>query len=180
MARLPHITKKDQVDPKDHAVVDAILASRGAIQGPFTMLLHNPDVAEGVESLGAYVRFKGELDMKVRVVAAMTVGRELDVEYVWGAQTSGARKLEVPESSINAIRSRQYKSLPPEDAQIAGFTEQLINKHRVDSATFEAVRKRLGDRGLIQLTGTIGYYCMLSMTANACELEAGEGQEVLK
>src|SRR5438105_15751045 len=111
MARLPHITKKEQVDSKDHAVVDAILQSRGAITGPFTMLLHNPDVAAGLESLGAYIRVKGELDMKVRVLAAMTVGRELDVEYVWAAQTTGARKLGVPESTIDAIRARKYQAL---------------------------------------------------------------------
>jgi hypothetical protein len=28
--------------------------------------------------------------------------------------------------------------------------------------------------------GTIGYYSMLSMTVNACELEAGKGAEVLQ
>ena len=32
---------------------------------------------------------------------------------------------------------------------------------------------------LFELTGTIGYYSMLSMTANACELEAGPGAEAL-
>ena len=33
---------------------------------------------------------------------------------------------------------------------------------------------------LVELTGTIGYYSMLAMTANACELEAAPGAEVLK
>ena len=31
--------------------------------------------------------------MRVRVAAAMTVARELDAIYVWGAQTGGARRL---------------------------------------------------------------------------------------
>ncbi len=44
----------------------------------------------------------------------------------------------------------------------------------------KALQKRFGDDGFIQLTGAIGYYGMLAMTVNACELEAGEGQEVLK
>ena len=34
--------------------------------------------------------------------------------------------------------------------------------------------------GFIQLTGAIGYYSMLAMTVNACELEAAPGAEVLK
>ena len=33
---------------------------------------------------------------------------------------------------------------------------------------------------LIQLTTAIGYYSLLCMTVNACELEAGPGAEVLK
>jgi len=53
-------------------------------------------------------------------------------------------------------------------------------KHRVDDATFKALWTRLGDDGLIQLTGAIGYYSMLSMTVNACELEAAPGAEVLQ
>jgi hypothetical protein len=33
---------------------------------------------------------------------------------------------------------------------------------------------------LIELTGTSGYYSMLAMTANACELEASPGAELLQ
>jgi hypothetical protein len=44
----------------------------------------------------------------------------------------------------------------------------------------KAVRARFPDEALIQLTGTIGYYSMLAMTVNACELEAASGAEVLQ
>jgi hypothetical protein len=44
----------------------------------------------------------------------------------------------------------------------------------------KAVQDRFGNFQLVELTGTIGYYCMLAMTANACELEAGKGAEVLQ
>ena len=180
MARLTPITDKKQVAPKDHAIVDGILASRGSLQGPFTMFLHSPELAGRVAHLGAYVRFEGSLDMRVRVIAAMTVARELDAVYVWGAQTGGARRLGVPETTIAAIRDKHARGLPPEDAQIVEFTQQLIRKHRVDDATVKALRGRFGDDGFLQLTGAIGYYSMLAMTVNACELEAAPGAEVLR
>ena len=60
------------------------------------------------------------------------------------------------------------------------FTRALMRKHRVDDATATALRQRFGDDGFIQLTGAIGYYAMLAMTVNACELEAAPGAEVLK
>jgi 4-carboxymuconolactone decarboxylase len=180
MARLTPITSKDQVPAKDHAVVDGIVKSRGALQGPFTMFLHSPELAGRVAHLGAYVRFEGSLDMRVRVLAAMTVARELDAVYVWGAQTGSARRQGVPESTISAIREGHARGLPPEDAQIVEFTRQLLRKHRVDAATVKALQQRFGDDGFIQLTGAIGYYSMLAMTVNACELEAGPGAEVLQ
>jgi len=75
MARLKTITSKDQVAAKDHAAFDSIVASRGSVHGPFTMFLHSPEIAGRVAHLGAYVRFEGSLDMRVRVRAAMWVAR---------------------------------------------------------------------------------------------------------
>jgi len=180
MARLPLITKKDQVAAKDHPIFDSIVASRGGVQGPFTMFMHCPELAGRLAHLGAFVRFEGSLDMRVRVLAAMTVARELEAIYVWGAQTGGARRLGVPETTITAIRENHSRGVPPEDAQIIEFTRTLMRKHRIDEATLKALRARFGDDGFIQLTGAIGYYSMLAMTVNACELEAAANAEVLK
>ena len=180
MARLPSITSKDQVAAKDRDTFDAIVASRGAVQGPFTMFLHSPEVAGRVADLGAYVRFEGSLDMKVRVLAAMTVAREFEAMYVWGAQTGGARRLGVPEETITAIRDNHSRGVPPEDAQIIEFTRALLRRHRIDEASFKAMQTRFGNDELVQLTTAIGYYTLLSMTVNACELEPAAGAEVLK
>ena len=180
MARLPSITGKDQVPAKDHAVFDSIVASRGAVQGPFTMFLNSPAVSERVAHLGAYVRFEGSLDMRVRVLAAMTAAREFEAMYVWGAQTGGARRQGVPEATISAIRDNHSRGVPPEDAQIIDFTRQLLRQHRVDDALFKAMQVRFGNDELVQLTTAIGYYSLLAMTVNACELEPAPGAEVLK
>jgi 4-carboxymuconolactone decarboxylase len=180
MARLPHITSKDQVAAKDHATFDSIVASRGAVQGPFHMFMHSPEVAGRVAHLGAYVRFEGELDMNIRVLAAMTVAREFEAMYVWGAQTGGARRLGVPEETITAIRENHSRGVPADDADVVEFTRQLLRKHRVDEALFKKLQARLGNDQLVQLTTAIGYYTLLGITVNACELEAAQGAEVLK
>ena len=180
MARLPSITSKDQVAAKDRETFDSIVASRGAVQGPFTMFLHSPEVAGRVAHLGAYVRFEGSLDMKVRVLGAMTVAREFEAMYVWGAQTGGARRLGVSEETIAAIRDNHSRGVAPEDAQVVDFTRQMLRKHRVDDATFKATQSRFGNDELIQLTTAIGYYTLLSMTVTASELEPASGAEVLK
>jgi 4-carboxymuconolactone decarboxylase len=180
MPRLPLITSKDQVAPEHHEIADAVIASRGGIQGPFTVLMHCPAIAGHLEALGGYVRFQGKLDMRVRVLAAMVVAREFETLYVWGAQTGSARRQSVPESTITAIREKHSRGVPPEDAQIIDFTRTLLEKHRVDDAMAQSVLKRFGNEQFIELTGTIGYYSLLCMSANACELQPGPSHEVLK
>jgi len=180
MARVPLITSKDQVPAQHHAIVDGIVGSRGSLQGPFSVFLHSPEISERVAHLGALVRFEGTLDFRVRVLAAMTVAREFEAMYVWGAQTGSARRQNVPETTITAIKENRSDGIPAEDLQIVDFTRQLLRKHRVDDATAQAVLARFGNDQFIQLTGAIGYYSMLCMTVNACELEPGKGAEVLK
>ncbi len=180
MARLASITRKEQVAPEHQHVFDKVVASRGAVQGPFTMLLHCPEMAEHMVNLGGFVRFEGKLDKRVRVLAAMAVAREFDTLYVWGAQTGSARRQKVAETTITAIREKHSRGIPPEDAQIVDFTRELIRNHRVSNESANALAARFGNEGMIELTGAIGYYSMLCMMANAVELEAGQGAEVLK
>jgi len=179
MARLTAIKGKEQVPAEHHGIVDAVVKIRGAVQGPFTMLLHCPPLAQHLVNLGGYVRFEGKLDHRVRVLAAMVVAREFEAAYVWGAQTGSARRQNVPESTIAAIRDKHSRGVPPEDAQIVDFTRDLINRHRVSDETMKALQKRFGDEQLVELTGTIGYYSLLAMTANATELEAAPGADAL-
>src|SRR6266700_2946195 len=151
MARLPSITSKDQVAPKDHAIVDGIVQSRGALQGPFTMFLHCPELGGRLAHLGAFVRFEGSLDMRVRVLAAMTVARELDAVYVWGAQTGGARRLGVPETTITAIREQHSRGISLDDAQVhiwSGGKPGNPNHRQVASFTKDELLKEMAEAGV--------------------------------
>jgi 4-carboxymuconolactone decarboxylase len=179
MARLPLITSKDQLAPEHHPVAEDIIASRGSLQGPFSLFLHSPELAGRMAHLGAYVRFEGSLDMRVRVLAAMTVAREFEAAYVWGAQTGAARQRSVPESTIAAIKENRSDGVPAPDLAVIEFTRALLRDHRVSEAAAKAMQERLGDDGFIQLTGAIGYYSMLAMTVNACEMAPAPGADVL-
>jgi hypothetical protein len=117
---------------------------------------YGPMLARGAADLGAFVRFGGSLDMRVRVLAAMTVARELDAVYVWGPRWAAPRRLGVLDASIAAIREKHSCGIPPEDAQIVEFTRQLMRTHRVDDATTRALHERSSDDGFIQLTGLAG------------------------
>jgi len=178
MARLPPISAKDQVPAKDHAVFDSIVASRGACRARSRCFCTRPKSPSGVAHLGAYVRFEGSLDMRVRVLAAMTAAREFEAVYVWGAQTGGARRQGSPRrrsrrsaTTIRAAsrsRTRRSSSSPGPCCASTGSTMRPSRR----------CKRGFGNDQLIQLTTAIGYYSMLAMTVNACELEAAPDAEV--
>ena len=179
MARLPLITDKSQVPAEHHGVVDAITGSRGSLAGPFSVFLHSPEITGRIAHLGTLVRFEGSLDFRVRTLAAMVVAREYDALYVWGAQTGIGRQRDIPESTIAAIRENHSRGIPAADALIVDATRQLLRAHRLDDTTRDALLTRFGRDQFIQLTSAIGYYGLLAMTVNACELEPGPGADVL-
>src|SRR5262249_61746394 len=92
----------------------------------------------------------------------------------------GAGRLGRRGRTTTAIGTTHSRVIRPEDAQIVEFPRQLMRKHRVDEATVKALIGRFGNDGFIQLTGAIGYYAMLAMTVNACELQPAPGAEGLK
>jgi 4-carboxymuconolactone decarboxylase len=57
------------------------------------------------------------------------------------------------------------------------FARELLTTRRVSSATFERAKKELGESGVIDLVGIIGYYGLVSVTLNAFELPLPEGEK---
>ena len=65
-----------------------------------------------------------------------------------------------------------------DDAQreVMAFTDDVVANVRASDATFEAVRKRLGDRALQELTMTVGYYMMVSRYLETFDVDIEEGE----
>jgi 4-carboxymuconolactone decarboxylase len=169
--RIPAVTDREQVPEDQRQVWDAIVASRGSVRGPFAVLMHSPEVAGRVAHVGTYVRFESSLDATVRELAAMTTAHLLDCEYERAAHERQAREAGVPDATLQAIRSNRFEAVAAEYRWVSDLTRQLVVDHRIAPATFDDARERLGVRGLVELTATIGYYAMIAAPLNAFEVE---------
>lgn len=58
-----------------------------------------------------------------------------------------------------------------DEALVVRFGRDLLQRHRVDDATFAAARARFGERGVVELVATFGYYALLACVLNAAEVE---------
>jgi 4-carboxymuconolactone decarboxylase len=171
MARVPQITSKDQVAPDKQHIVDEIAGSRGRVSGPFSVLLHSPEIAGRVAHLGAYIRFDSTLSGAERELAICTAARECDCQYVWSDHAPLALKEGVRQEALNVVASRgTLDSLTPDEALIVRFSRELFRDHRISEATFQAAQTHFGTQGVTELTATMGYYSLLACTLNAFEV----------
>jgi len=181
MARIATIQKKEHLAPEYQPVYDSIAASRGVVGGPFLALLHSPELAQRTAHLGSYVRFESSLDHKLIELAALATARELECKHEWNAHVNHAQTAGIPIETIRAIHQKKGpEHFSSEDAQIISYVQELLRTHRASEATFQALYGRLGERGLVELTATIGYYAMVACTLNAFDLVTATGAEEFK
>jgi 4-carboxymuconolactone decarboxylase len=171
MARIATIDTKADLAPEHQGVYDAIAESRGAVGGPWRALLYSPELAQRTMHLGSYVRFESSLDHRLVELAALVAARELACKHEWAAHVNHAQKAGIPMETIRAVYEKKgTEHFASEDAQIVSFVREVLGRHRVSEATFQALYGRLGERGFVELSATVGYYAMLACTMNTFDV----------
>ena len=131
--------------------------------------------------MGGYVRFESSLDHKLIELTALATARELECKHEWNAHVSHAQKAGIAIETIRAIHQKKGpEHFSSEDAQIISYVQELLRTHRASEATFQALYGRLGEKGLVELTATVGYYAMVACTLNAFDLVTATGAEEFK
>ena len=179
MSRLPELDPA-KFSPEQKKVHEAILAGpRGKVVGPLKVWLNNPGLAEHAQALGAYARFNSRLPPRLSELAICVTGAFWKANFEWFAHAPMAIKAGIDPAAIEAIRTGATPKLTKSDEQaIYDFAIELITKRRVSNATFERAQKELGETGVIDLVGIVGYYSLVSVTLNAFELPLPDGEKV--
>jgi 4-carboxymuconolactone decarboxylase len=173
MPRVAPITGKSDVPAEHHAVVDGVLKTFGQVRGPFSMLLHSPELAERILSIVNFYRDASVVEQKLRSLAILVAVREREAAYVWAAQVAAARRAGVREEVIDLIRAKgDASALPLEEREIVVYAQQLVRGNQVDQATFDALQKRYGTKWLVELTAAANYFGLLCGIVNAFEVPA--------
>ena len=174
MPRVAPITGKSDVPAEYHDVVDGVLQVFGQIRGPFSMLLHSPKLAERMLNLGNFFRSnESVVAPKDRSLAILVAAREREGAYVWAAQVGAARRAGVREEAIDVIRAKgDPAKLPADERDIVAYAQQLVQKNRINQATFDALKRTHDVQWLVELTAAATYYGSLSGIVSAFEVPA--------
>jgi 4-carboxymuconolactone decarboxylase len=139
-------------------------------------VIHSPDLARRWSRLGEYLRFSTTLPKKLNELAIIVTGRRWNSQLEFQIHSEAARAAGLDATAIEAIRRGEPPVFGDEaEVEVYEFARQLQQAGTVDTAVHAAVTKRWGERGVVELTGVIGYYTMVSMTLNAHEIPLPDG-----
>ncbi len=171
MPRLTPITSKAELPVEHHAIADAVVKTFGHIRGPFSMLLHSPQLAEKLLPLVSFFRNDTIVEPPLRFLAILTAASERSAAYVWAAQVAAARTNGIREEVIDLIRTKgDPAKLAADEREVVNYVRQLMRSNRAEQATFDALRKRHSEQWLLELTAAANFFGFVSGIANAFEV----------
>src|SRR6266403_894091 len=177
--RLP-ILSEDQLAPAQRALLQSIRSGpRGStttIRGPFAVFLHAPAFGELAQRLGGHCRFNTGVPPRLSEFAILVTAKLWRAQYEWFAHVPHAERAGVTPQTIRALRAgRVPKSAPKDERAVYDFIKELYRRKRVGDRTYARLQALLGDDGMVELVGILGYYVLIAMSLNVFRMGPPEG-----
>ena len=180
MARVKLIQNKEDVASEHQVLFEELVASRGRISGPSTVVLHSPVLAGAWNEISEYLHRASVVEARHAELAVIATAREHDCGYIWNAHVHLARNAGVSEATIVAVRDRlALDALPAEEAEVVRYVRELLQTNRVDGSLFGGLLDAHGPRWMVDLSAWIGRYAALAGILNAFEVPPPPDAELL-
>lgn len=176
MPRIP-LFPNNSMDAAQQAVLDKIVSGpRGRIQGPLRAALHNPELADKWQALGALLRYGTSLPPRLSEIAILVTGRACRSPFEWYAHRIEGEKAGLAPAFLDALLAQaEPPGMSEDDAAVWRYAVELNAHKSVSAATYQAALARFGARGVVELTALVGYYTMVALTLNCHEIPLPEG-----
>ena len=177
--RMPMIAR-DAMDDAQRQAADALIAGpRKGVKGPFVALLRSPELMDRLQRVGEYLRFGSSLEARLNEFAMAVVAREWTNHFEWTVHAALAAKAGVARDTLEAVREgRRPAGMAEDEALVFDFVHEVLRNKGVSDATYERTVKRLGERGLMDLMGLVGYFVTICMVMNVAHAPAPEDPSV--
>src|SRR5580704_9928635 len=181
MARIDKVTR-DKLAPRQQQLHDDFLKSRphATLTGPFSVLIHTPDIAEPADKLVNHFRHHSKLGRRLIELIIMLAVREASAQYAWSVHEPHALKEGFSQATIDAIRTKQRPEFKHDDERlIYDVVTELLASNTLSAATFDRAKAALGLEGLIEVITCTGLYGMIGLVLNSFEIPPQPGVKPL-
>ena len=161
----------EALDDDQKRLYDIIASGpRGRVKGPLAMWLNSPVFCERAQSLGEHLRFNNMFPKRWSEMIILLTAAHHRCDYEWRIHVGTARREGLPESHTKAIKEdRRPAGMEPDQESIYDFAAGLLRDNRVSDEVYAAFDARYGAKGIVEITGLIGYYQIGAHLLNAAE-----------
>jgi 4-carboxymuconolactone decarboxylase len=168
--RLPTIPPAQYSAEQKQAAADFEAARKVPVFGPFEPLMYSPAVMSQARAMGDYLRYKSAIGNTLSELAILLTAREWTQDYEWAVHYPIALKAGIRSEVADAIADgRRPAALSADEEIVYDYAMEILKNKQVSNATFERAKARFGARGIVDMTGLVGYYTFLAMQLNAAQ-----------
>lgn len=164
--RFKPLTYEQMTQEQKELIDHLILGQRGAVTGPFNVLLRSPEMGDLAQKFGEQMRYHSSIPRKLNEFAILITARFWTSQYEWYAHRRDALKYGLEPAVIDALAIGRRPPMEPDEAIVYTFCTELLKSHQVSDAAFKTASDRFSERGVVDLIGVMGYYNMVSMLLN--------------
>jgi len=174
MARVKLI-QKDEAPPEIKALYQQIEDNEARIMNFYRVVANSPGVARSAIKLGNSLISRTELSPKLRELTIMRIAKLCDCEYEWVQHTPMALQSGLTQVQLDAIGFwDESDAFSEEERAILSYVDEVEKNIRVPDNIFQALRRYLDDRQIVELTLAIGWWGMLARLLVPLEVEVDE------
>jgi 4-carboxymuconolactone decarboxylase len=168
--RLPPLDPAGWTEAQRLCAEEIIQGPRRALISPFVPLLRSPELCTHAQRLGEYLRYRSAIGLRLSELAILVTARFWDQQVEWSIHAPIAEREGIAAAVVQAIEQRRTPLFDQADEQVVhAMAQQLLRDRRVDDITWAAALALLGEQGVVDLTGIVGYYTMLSVVMNGAQ-----------
>jgi 4-carboxymuconolactone decarboxylase len=168
----------DQLTSEHKALYDAVKSNRPKLVGPFSVLMHNPPLADAVNKVVVALRKDGKLEKRLYELIVLIVVRHASAGYAWAVHDPLGRKAGLSDDVVDAIHAGRKPSFVKADEKaIYEAVTELLTTNKVSDGAYQALIQHFGLRETIEIVTCVGLYCMVGSVINAFDVPTPNGEK---
>ena len=165
--RMPPIPADKLTEAQRKAIAEFKAARSADISGPFVALLRSPEVMSRARAMGDYLRYKSSLPPRLSEFVILITARRWTQQYEWNAHQPLALQGGVKADVVKAIaEGRRPERLAADEDAVYTLIEEVERNRSVSDATYASAVAAVGEQGVIDTLGLVGYYTTLALVMN--------------
>jgi 4-carboxymuconolactone decarboxylase len=160
------------MEPEQQDVcTEAAAGIRGRLPAPMIAWVQSPEMARRAQRLGEVLRYQTTLPPTLSELAILITARHWTSHYEWTVHKREGLKAGMDPAAIDAIAA--HREPPLRNAQeraVYAVSRALLDTRLVPDALYAEGVAALGERGMVELIGILGYYGLVSMTLNTFQI----------